>query len=135
MSPAELDALAEAVATRVLAQLRAEPAAPPSQPAGLADAATLARALGVTPAYVYANSGKLGAVRLGSGPKPRLRFDVGEAVKAHTGRESERPAPAALQTAKPRPRRAASSAGLLPIRGRAARARATANAEETHDAA
>ena len=113
MSPEDLNALAEAVAERVVERLGAEPA-PPSQPAGLVDAATLARALAVSKSWVYSNSRKLGAVRLGNGPKPRLRFHVGEAVKAH---ESERPAPATPRAAKPRPRRAAPSAGLLPIRG------------------
>ena len=132
MSPQELDALAEAVAERVVAQLRADPAAPPSQPAGLVDAATLARALGVSPSYVYANSGKLGARRLGSGPKPRLRFDLERAVEAHASCAPGCTAPATPQAAKPRPRRAASK--LLPIRGRAARATPTANTEETHDA-
>ena len=116
MSPAELDALAEAVATRVLAQLRAEPAAPPSQPAGLADAATLARALGVSTSYVYANSGKLGARRLGNGPRARLRFDLERALEAHASCAPGCTAPATPQAAKRRPRRAASSGALLPVK-------------------
>jgi len=133
VSPQELDALAEAVAERVVAQLRADPAAPPSQPAGLVDAATLARALGVSPSYVYANSGKLGARRLGSGPKPRLRFDLERAVEAHASCAPGCTAPATPQAAKPRPRRAASSGALLPIRGTA---RATPTGlKENYDAA
>ena len=127
MSPEDLNALAEAVAERVVERLGAEPA-PPSQPAGLVDAATLARALAVSKSWVYSNSRKLGAVRLGNGPKPRLRFHVGEAVKAH---ESERPAPATPRAAKGRPRRPPSSLELLPIR-RAARATPT-GLKENHD--
>jgi hypothetical protein len=42
----------------------------------LVDAATLARALGVKRAWVYEHCDDLGAVRLGTGSKPRLRFDV-----------------------------------------------------------
>jgi len=133
VSPQELDALASAVATRVVAQLRAEPAVPPSEPA-LLDARALAARLGVSVSFVYANSGKLGGVRLGNGPKPRLRFHLERAVEAHASAPGCT-APAAPQAAKPRPRRAASSAALLPIGGRAARATPTANTEETHDAA
>ncbi len=114
MSPAELDALAEAVAARVVERLRDE-AVPPSEP-GLVDAAALARALGVSPSYVYSRSSELGARRLGNGPKARLRFDLKRAVEVHANREPESAAPAALQTAKPRPRRAASSVALLPVK-------------------
>ena len=134
MSPEELNALAEAVAERVVERLRAEPAAPPSEPTALVDAATLARALGVSPSFVYSRSSELGARRLGNGPKARLRFDLERAVEGHAGCAPGCTAPAAPQTAKRRPRRAASSGELLPIRGRAARATPTAN-KENHDAA
>ncbi len=116
MSPQELDALAEAVATRVAAQLRAEPAAPPSEPTALLDARALAARLGVSVGFVYSRSSELGARRLGNGPKARLRFDLKRAVEVHANREPESAAPAALQTAKPRPRRAASSVALLPVK-------------------
>jgi hypothetical protein len=72
-------------------------------------------------------------VRLGSGPRARLRFDLERAVEAHASAPGCT-APATPRAAKRRPRRAASSGALLPIR-RAARATPTANAEETHDAA
>ena len=118
MSPEEIDALAEAVSTRVVAQLRAEPAAPPSEPTGLVDAATLARALAVSPSYIYSRSAELGARRLGSGPRARLRFDLERALEAHASGAPGCTAPATPQAAKGRPRRAGSSA-LLPVRGRA----------------
>src|SRR5271165_5008089 len=41
----------------------------------LVDAATLARELGTSRDWVYEHSDLLGALRLGSGPRPRLRFD------------------------------------------------------------
>lgn len=115
MSPEEVDALAAAVAERVVERLRDE-AVPPSEP-GLVDAAALARALGVSPSYVYSRSSELGARRLGNGPKARLRFDLERAVEAHASCAAGSAAPATPQAAKRRPRRAASSGELLPIRG------------------
>lgn len=63
--------LVDAIAERVADLLRGEP------PRGcMVDAATLAGALGVDRSYVYAHADELGAVRLGGGLKPRLRFDL-----------------------------------------------------------
>lgn len=41
----------------------------------LVDAAELARRLGIERSWVYTHAIELGAVKLGSGTKPRLRFD------------------------------------------------------------
>jgi hypothetical protein len=41
----------------------------------LVDAAAVAAMLGVTRGWVYEHATELGAVRLGSGTRPRLRFD------------------------------------------------------------
>jgi hypothetical protein len=41
----------------------------------LIDAAAVALMLGVTRGWVYEHATELGAVRLGSGTRPRLRFD------------------------------------------------------------
>ena len=89
--------------------------------AGLVTAATLADYLGVSRAWVYENALRLGAVRLGDGPKARLRFDLEHAkstLSCSAGRESE----AAVSAQPPRSRaRRRSSTGtsvvLLPIRG------------------
>lgn len=43
--------------------------------ARLVDAVTLADLLGVERAWVYDHAAELGALTLGTGPKPRLRFD------------------------------------------------------------
>ena len=48
-------------------------------PQPLVDAAALARHLGVARSFVYDHADRLGAIRLGDGPRPRLRFDVDEA--------------------------------------------------------
>ena len=44
------------------------------EPAGYDDAAEIARLHGKTRSWVYEHAGELGAVRLGSGPRPRLAF-------------------------------------------------------------
>jgi hypothetical protein len=50
----------------------------------LIDAADVARMLGVTRGWVYEHATELGAIRLGSGTRPRLRFDplrIGRALE------------------------------------------------------
>jgi len=42
----------------------------------LLDARQVAMVLGVTPEWVYAHADELGAIRLGDGGRPRLRFDL-----------------------------------------------------------
>jgi len=64
--------LVEAIAHRVVELLRTHELW--EHQARLVDAATLARELGVERDWVYANSERLGAIRLG-GPRGRLRFD------------------------------------------------------------
>ncbi len=62
----------EAIATRVAELLRNEA---PASPARLADAAEVARELGVDRDWVYAHARELGATRLG-GDRGRWRFDL-----------------------------------------------------------
>jgi hypothetical protein len=87
--------------------------------------AELADWLHVDRSYVYEHAVALGAMRLGDGPKARLRFDL-EVVKARlsvtscaVARESgeEEPAPRAGSRRRRRSG-AGTSVGLLPIRGR-----------------
>jgi hypothetical protein len=50
----------------------------------LLDATAVARMLGVTRGWVYEHAAELGAIRLGAGARPRLRFDplrVGSALE------------------------------------------------------
>jgi hypothetical protein len=88
----------------------------------LVDAETLARFLNVERSYVYEHATELGAVRLGDGPRARLRFDLVEARRRLTcsvSRGSEGPASRAVEPIRRR-RRArclGTSAQLLPIRG------------------
>ena len=65
----------DAIARRVV-----ELVAPP--PPRLLDARELAERLGVTRGWVYAHAPTLGAVRLGTGPRAPLRFDLELARRA-----------------------------------------------------
>jgi hypothetical protein len=96
----------EAVATRVADLLKAQ-----RPDAELVDAAAIARRFGVSRDFVYEHADELGAVRLGDGPKARLRFDpakVGRVLR----KPPEKPAPRARRRATRR------SSSLLPIRKR-----------------
>jgi hypothetical protein len=66
---------------RVEAKLDALLALDPSPPL-LVDAATLARLLSLDRGWIYANANRLGAVRVGDGARPRLRFDPAVARSA-----------------------------------------------------
>jgi hypothetical protein len=83
----------EAIARRVAELLRGN-----SSANQYVDASTIARRFGVTRAWVYQHKSELGAMPLGSGPKPRLRFDmtrVGQVLAREDdhAREDERSAP------------------------------------------
>jgi hypothetical protein len=97
---------------------------------GLIDATQLAQRLGVSREWVYEHANELGAVTLGSGTRPRLRFDLEVAVRVVEGRR--RGTPPGPPPAQPRPTRrrrrqpASSDVPLLPVyepRGRGLLAR------------
>lgn len=92
--------------------------------AGLTDARGIADQLGVTRGWVYTNADRLGAVRLGRGPKARLRFDLQraqEAVRTIAEEEAKAQAPPQRQ-ARRRPRSQRKANELAPgaqlLRGR-----------------
>jgi hypothetical protein len=82
----------EQIAQRVAQLLRHEPDSlddGPSKPPVLMDAEQLARRFGLTRAWVYENAGRLGAIPLSDGPRPRLRFDpevAGQALRTRRRR-------------------------------------------------
>ena len=107
--------LVEAIAQRVVELLRHDERPQPE----LVTAAELARRFGVDRSWVYANSARLGVVRLGTGPRARVRFDV--RVVAALLASDTRPA----RPSSERKRRTSSTArtaqlpdGLQPLRGR-----------------
>lgn len=114
-----LDALADLIAERLAARFEA---ITPEPFEGLVDAREIARATGRSRAWVYEHSSELGAVRLGSGPRPRLGFSRAR-VEAYVKAAGEPPGPPPLPVrAQPQRRRRAghTSTGveLLPINGR-----------------
>ena len=66
--------LVDAVARRVVELLREEGVVSREGPR-LITVAAVSHEFGVSTDWVYANAGPLGAIRLGSGPRARLRFD------------------------------------------------------------
>ncbi len=79
----DIDAIAERAAIRVVQLL-----APPRAVAGqLLDPKELAGTLKVSVDYVYAHAVDLGVMRLGDGPKARLRFDLQTAQTAMRARK------------------------------------------------
>jgi hypothetical protein len=85
LSAGDVEAIAEATA-RKLAEVIAER----GKTFGLVGPRELAEGLGVSLDYVYAHATELGAMRLGSGPKARIRFDLDGARRALEAR-TERP--------------------------------------------
>lgn len=118
LSDADLEALAV-----VLAEREGTPAATRQSGGALVDAAQVAAMLGVSRWWVYDHADELGAVRLGHGLRPRLRFDlerVAEAVTSRSGSaRSDTPANPGQERKPARRRRPRSGTGpaLLPIRG------------------
>jgi hypothetical protein len=79
----DIDAIAERAAHRVV-QLLGQPSGGPHQ---LLAPKELARALNVSLEYVYAHAADLGVMRLGDGPRARLRFDLHTAQSAIRARK------------------------------------------------
>ena len=93
----------EAIAASVVELLERRGGGQPAHEEGLATAAELAALLGVHKSWVYAHQELLGGVRLGSGPKARLRFD---AARAKWALQHERKARSASPRRRPgRPRK------------------------------
>ena len=88
----------------------------------LVTAEAVAEYLGVERSWVYENAVKLGARRLGDGPKARLRFslaDVDRLLTCSTGRGSHEPGTRVAAKVRHRPstRPLGTTVALLPIRG------------------
>ena len=85
----------------------------------LVDAAELGRQFGIERSWVYSHAIELGAVKLGSGSKPRLRFDpeVAARVLRRVGDvpAADPPAPSGKRAGQPRG--SEERVELLPIRG------------------
>ena len=104
----------ETIARRVVEALRHEAPARIE----LVDAAELARRLGIERSWVYTHAIELGAIRLGDGRRPRLRFDPHLAIERMRAR-AERDAAQApgRRVMRKRPGNGADRPRLLPING------------------
>lgn len=82
MNPEFIDAIARRVVELGAEAQRDQSSSNPN----LLTVTEVAERLSVSPAWVYAHKHELGAIRLGDGPKARLRFHVGAVVAGLTGR-------------------------------------------------
>jgi hypothetical protein len=112
-----LDRLADEIADRLAARLEGFA---PARSEPLVDAAEIARMFGKTRSWVYEHAGELGAIRLGSGPKPRLAFSPSRVAESleEVGQSppASLPVPAHPQRRRPRIDRTATGAPLLTVR-------------------
>jgi hypothetical protein len=93
LTPQTVEQIASRVAQLLRHQPPPAPANPPPTPAWMT-AKELAHHLKLNPAWVYEHAQELGAIRTGTGPKARIRFDLHtatEALKEHR----RQPTPAA----------------------------------------
>lgn len=122
LHPADVDAIAERTAELMLERLGGAPAQVITGD-HLVDAAEIARRFDLTAATVRARADTFGSIRVGDGPKPRLRFDPVKVAAAladcSTDRRSRTPEVPAQPTVRRRRRAARAGTGpqLLPIRG------------------
>jgi hypothetical protein len=109
----------EQIAQRVAALLRDRGTILEHPAGGLVDAAELARYFGVTRAWVYEHADELGAIRVGTGPRARLRFDLRAAtaaLRSRTGPHKATETPrTAMQVRGRRKRQPLPEVPLLPI--------------------
>lgn len=110
----------EQIASRVAQLLRHQPPPPEASSAAPAWMTTkeLAHHLKLNPAWVYEHAEELGAIRTGTGPKARIRFDLHTATEALKRHQRQTTPPAAVPTRRKRPRPAPypTDAPLLEIR-------------------
>ena len=85
----------------------------------LVDAAELARRFGIERSWVYTHAIELGAVKLGNGAKPRLRFDpeIAARVLRKVGEVPTADPPARSGKRAGQPQGSEGQGELLPIRG------------------
>jgi hypothetical protein len=110
----------DAIARRVIELLQGKAATASEE---LVDAAELARRLGVDRSWVYTHAIELRAVKLGQGPRPRLRFDPRLAAerirKSAPGQDTKKARPTQRRRAPHSPRETGGPS-LLPIKGNGA---------------
>ena len=97
----------ETIAERVAQKLRGDGLGP------FGDVHAVCARFGVSVDYVYAHATELGAIRLGEGPRARLRFDLAD-VERRLVAKRRRPEPAERPARRPRKQRTG-SVELIPF--------------------
>lgn len=118
LHPDDLAALGDLVVKQVLAGLAKDRR--PDEEERLLTAAEVARRFGVSPEWVRENAERLGALRLGDGPRPRLRFDPGRVAETLSarplrGRSDGSDRPPERASSRRRGRGSGKRTGLLPV--------------------
>lgn len=101
LTPQAVEQVAARVAALLQRQQQNQEHGETSEPTGMLTVTQLAQHLHLHPAWVYEHADELGAIRIGSGPKARIRLDLYTAKEALRQNQASR-APAAA-TPKPRP--------------------------------
>lgn len=124
LTPEAIEQIAKRVA-QLLQHERAGAEQVSETTACLMDAGQVARRLGLTRAWVYQHADELGAIRVGTGPRARLRFDldtVTTALGSLRPPASDRPRAAPRTQARGPTTAPATNVPLLPLRPRRVRA-------------
>ncbi len=82
LTPQAVEQVANRVAALLQRQQHNQQQAHTREPTGMLTVAELAKHLRLNRAWVYEHADELGAIRVGSGPKARIRFDLHTALKA-----------------------------------------------------
>lgn len=80
----DIEAIAEATAARLSGIVGFS-----AMTFGLVDARQLAHELGVSLDFVYSHARELGGMRLGTGPRARIRFDLDRARRSLEGKSGD----------------------------------------------
>lgn len=111
ISDEDLERLADRVAERVAIRLTG------SDSRGLVDASAIALRFSLSRSWVYENAEQLGVIRVGGGPRARLRFDP-DIVRERLA-ELDSAVPRIARNSRRRRRSADEQSDLLPVRARA----------------
>lgn len=84
-----IERLARRVAELLSERERSASATGPDRPGRLLSAAQVAERWQIDREWVYAHADELGAMRLGTGPRPRLRFDPARIAERLTSTSSD----------------------------------------------
>jgi hypothetical protein len=103
LTPQAVEQVAARVAALLQRQQQSAETLGTKEQQGFLNVAQLARHLGLNPAWVYEHADELGAIRIGDGPKARIRFDLHTAKEALRQNQASRtPAPGNVKPRKPR---------------------------------